>query len=153
MTRGAFRLLVAVLVVGNLGLLAVGVALFVAAGTPEKHLIPDGYVGWVSVEYGVPGAPALPVEDGWLVFRYGADGRLETSSSRGPEMARREYFYEKDGDLTLLRRTTFDDTGLIWGQSFGAMTIVEDEGKTVRTVSSRFFVGSKDAYRAAFRSP
>ena len=72
----------------------VGALLLVrAARMPQTHLVPDGYTGWVSVAYGVEGAPPLPVEDGYHVFRYDAQGELETSSEYEEGWGVDDYFY------------------------------------------------------------
>ena len=50
------------------------------ARTPNKYLIPQGYVGWVCVEYSVKGAPTLPSVSGYNVIRVPMNGDLKTSS-------------------------------------------------------------------------
>lgn len=34
---------------------------------PSRYLIPDGYVGWVRIDYKIKEAPALPIEDGFYL--------------------------------------------------------------------------------------
>jgi hypothetical protein len=41
---------------------------------PERYLIPSGYVGWIQVRFGIPGAPPLPMEDGFYLMRIPANG-------------------------------------------------------------------------------
>ena len=43
-------------------------------------LIPEGYVGWVRVDFEVPGAPPLTVENGFYILRFSNTGRVQTSS-------------------------------------------------------------------------
>src|SRR5262245_53191320 len=47
---------------------------------PYLFLIPEGYVGWIRVDFEVPGAPALPVEANFYTLKIPDTGRLQTSS-------------------------------------------------------------------------
>ena len=56
---------------------------FTAACTRERrdrYLIPEGYAGWLCVSYGVPGAPPLPMEEGFRLVVFPPDGLVSTSS-------------------------------------------------------------------------
>ena len=44
-------------------------------------LIPEGYVGWIRVDFEVPDAPPLTVENGYCILKFPDTGRLQTSSS------------------------------------------------------------------------
>jgi hypothetical protein len=57
----------------------------------EVWLIPEGYVGWLRLDYSVPGAPALPGEGGRLIVRLPRSGHLQTSSANKPTIDRNEY--------------------------------------------------------------
>jgi hypothetical protein len=50
--------------------------------TPCVYEFPDGYSGWVVIEYGKQGAPALPVVDGRRVIRLDETGYLATSTGQ-----------------------------------------------------------------------
>ena len=73
---------------------------------PPKHFyIPEGYEGWVTVKYESEGAPALPEEDGTLIFRIPESGVLETSSAFEDGWARDEYFWLRaDGSTEMIPR-------------------------------------------------
>src|SRR6202158_5831378 len=45
-----------------------------------RFLIPEGYSGWVRIEFEVPGAPALPEEAGQPLLQIPPSGTLRTSS-------------------------------------------------------------------------
>ena len=45
-----------------------------------SFLIPEGYVGWIRVDFEVPGAPPLPVEGDFYILKFSDTGRLQTSS-------------------------------------------------------------------------
>jgi len=47
---------------------------------PERYVIPAGFTGWTRIDFRKPGAPRLPIEDGHLLLRLDALGRLATSS-------------------------------------------------------------------------
>jgi hypothetical protein len=91
--------------------------------SPCHYLIPDGYVGWLRVDYGVNAAHApgfgvksalpLPVKDGILLYEFPPSGHLVTSSSMGYGSAKDEYFYVADGRRVPLSQA--HDTGMVWG--------------------------------------
>src|SRR5262249_29173614 len=77
--------------------LALGLFFFTNGCTPgtlgERHFIDAGYVGWVHIRFGVTGAPALPVEDGFYVIRVPKNGLLQTSTKQEFGAAQEEYYY------------------------------------------------------------
>ena len=122
----------------------IGLGMRQATRPASRYLIPDGYVGWVRVEYGVNGAPALPVEDGRVVLRFPADARLQTSSPERFGWAKDEFFYVRDGGLRPLAQTGTAGGGSIWGRLNGeAMTV------TGKRQYEEFFVGSETQFRQA----
>lgn len=69
---------------------------------PYRFLIPEGYVGWIRVDFNVPGAPPLPIEDNFYIFKFSESGRLQTSSSDVVESRRNEFlYYSTDGTYPL----------------------------------------------------
>ena len=48
---------------------------------PEMWILPNGYVGWLRLDYSVDGAPALPVENGRYLVRMPPTGRMQTSTA------------------------------------------------------------------------
>jgi hypothetical protein len=151
MSRKAIVILIAIFVLIIVAS-AVGVALLIGgARTPQVHLLPDGYKGWAHAKYGVEGAPLLPVEDGKLVFRYGEDGKLETSTEYEEGWSVSNYYYV-DGDVRKpLRQMPPGFEGEIWGAGTStSMVITRSQGEVTRIgASSHFFVGSYEQYRAA----
>ena len=65
----------------------------------ERWIIPKGYVGWLRLDYRVPGAPPLPIENGRFLVRMPLSGRLQTSSLTNEAFEKNEYFYPEAGDL------------------------------------------------------
>jgi hypothetical protein len=61
-------------------LFAIGQAFRWGRSKANILLIPEGCIGWVVVEYGVPGAPPLPMEDGFGVVSVPTSGLVLTSS-------------------------------------------------------------------------
>ena len=57
----------------------------------ELWIIPKGYTGWLRLDYGVAGAPPLPIEGGRYVVRMPRSGRLQTSSANKPPIDRTAY--------------------------------------------------------------
>ena len=59
-----------------------------------RFLIPDGYVGWVKIYYGVDDAPALEMFNGQLLIRVASDGTARTATTHDSRYGTDEYFYE-----------------------------------------------------------
>jgi hypothetical protein len=119
----------------------------------QTHLVPDGYKGWVSVAYGVDGAPPLPVEDGHRVFRYDARGKLETSSEYAEGWGVDDFFYVAGETRQLLRLRPSGMEGEIWGAHTRSSVVTRFGGKVTREgVSTGFFVGTEEEWRA-YRRP
>jgi hypothetical protein len=61
---------------------------------PEKILLPDGFVGWTRLDYGVDGAPPLPRDGQFVVVKYPPSGLLVTSSvPTGSYGLKKVYYY------------------------------------------------------------
>jgi hypothetical protein len=77
---------------------------------PCKILIPRGYVGWISIHYGVKDAPPLTIEGDHILYRVPPNGELKTSSLRSysvTDLTDRNEVYEYSGrNLTLLIPST-----------------------------------------------
>jgi hypothetical protein len=127
--------------------LTVLIALSVWFGISARHsaqrslrfLIPDGYTGWVRVEFEVQGAPPLSMHDGSCVLKISSDGTLKTSSPEHYGWANDEYYYSSDSGVRRL-----PDSGpasLIWGKLNG-----EASGSSGKRKYEEFFVGSRQQF-------
>lgn len=115
-----------------------------ASRPPARYLVPDAYVGWVRVEYGVPGAPPVPLQDGRFVLTIPPDARLRTSSPEHFGWAKDEFFYYRDGTLHPLAQTPRGGGGAIWGRINGEATTVSGKRQY-----EEFFVGSEQQFQHA----
>jgi hypothetical protein len=110
----------------------------------SRHLMPDGYVGWVKIYFKVANAPALPIEDGYYLFKFPASGVLQTSSAMEDGWAQDQYFYYSAETRRPLKVTGRDGDGLIWAGYNG-------EGGNVPPQASEFyegfFVGTEAEYK------
>jgi hypothetical protein len=107
---------------------------------PSKFLVPDGYAGWLLLEYNIKDAEPTPIEAGVKVFKFPPNGALNTSAS-GPERgADDEYlYYSADGSLREIPTGYRNGKGMIWGQH---------EGTRNGTLSQfGFFVGTEEQYK------
>src|SRR5439155_13103964 len=60
----------------------------------ERYLLPNGYVGWVRVTYGVSSAQHFPVEDGFRLVTVPNDGDVVTSDPPlYGESLKNEFYY------------------------------------------------------------
>jgi hypothetical protein len=92
--------------VALVGLLIVAQVLdssFIHTRTPERFLIPEGYKGWVRIEFSAANSPAVPIEDGYLTFRFNPDGTLKTSSKFTQAWRNKGYSWAHDQYLTSAR--------------------------------------------------
>jgi hypothetical protein len=101
------RLAIAKRVAFGLGafLVIAGVLLAFLTYQPKRnrYLIPEGYAGWLCVTFEAPRTPPLPIEDGFAVVRFPADGRVVTSTvAEGGKLRDEFYYYISD------RRKPFD---------------------------------------------
>lgn len=113
-----------------------------AASRPARYLIPEGYVGWVRIEFEVPGAPTVPMEDGEYLFKVPPTGVLKTSltlQKGGPEV--RYYYYSEERRQQLSDRSQ-DRNRLVWGRISGAVSGLSGEKSY-----EEFFVGTEQQFR------
>lgn len=128
--------------------LVVGLALWVTVGArhavrrPSRFLIPDGYVGWVKVEFEVSGAPPLPLEGGEYQFRVPASGVLRTSSMEEFGWAKDHYLYYSDRETRPLPDSGTEGDRLIWGNING-----EGSGVQGKKKYEEFFVGTERQFK------
>ena len=111
-----------------------------------RFLIPEGYRGWVRVEFELPGMPPLPTEAGQTVIKIPPSGFLTTSSPEQYGWARDTYvFYSSAGVQSI------SDSGparLIWGKING-----EETGPSGKRKYEEFFVGSEQQYKDQIDQP
>lgn len=77
------------------------VALWLLDKEPNRdYYLPEGYEGWVTIRYRVPGADPLPVKDGRLQFAISDSGYLETSDELVVGWRRDHYHWRGDDGTT-----------------------------------------------------
>lgn len=117
----------------------------VNARHPYHYLIPDGYVGWVKVEFNVKNAPPLPIEDGHYIFKIPNSGLLQTSSDKESGLADDKYFYVADNNKRqLVADIIIDPITMIWSGYSGEDLIIGSTDKPLKYIY--FFVGPKEEY-------
>ena len=106
---------------------------------PNRYLVPDGYVGWVVIDYGVRGAAPVPLREGALELAIPATGRLQTSSK--PEYGFAADEWELVNAVGTRTPIEGSDTpgGRIWRWSAGTL---EQPGGSERH-TEQFFVGTE----------
>ncbi len=106
----------------------------------SRFLIPDNYIGWVRIEFEVPGAPPLPKEAGEYVITIPANGILQTSSPEQYGWAHDHYYYYSGQSMRSLPDS--GEGALIWGKLNG-----EALGKSGQRKYEEFFVGTADQFK------
>jgi hypothetical protein len=110
-------------------------------GRPSRYLIPEGYVGWVKINFRIKGASALPVEDDHYLLKFPASGLLETSSDMEYGVASDDYFYYCGNTRRKLESTGWDGDGMIWAVYNGS----SGNNSAERTdIHEGFFVGTEE---------
>jgi hypothetical protein len=123
---------------------------------PCRCLIPEGYVGWVRVDYQIKGAPELPIEEGYRVYKFPDSGQLQTSSAfevgtyadlifgREDEF----YYYSSDTRRRLPAGANGADGGMIWRQGRGEMGSGMPPAEIkIKESYEFFFVGTEEEYK------
>lgn len=103
-----------------------------------KVILPEKYVGWVEVSFGVEGTEALPERDGFLVLAIPPDGRVVTSSQIRTSPKRDEFYFSTA-------------TGLVPGEPNLAGWTVQSAESVKRggdEVVLYLFFGTRDQYQA-----
>jgi hypothetical protein len=106
-----------------------------------RFLIPEGYVGWVRVEFQSGDAPPVPVENGEYIFQIPSSGLLKTSSSEQYGWAKDRYFYNSKNGVRRLPDSGREQS-LIWGKLNGQ----ESTSRGSRTYEE-FFVGTEQQFK------
>ena len=119
---------------------------------PSKYLVPDGFVGWVRIDFRVSDAPPTPIDSGFYVFEIPDDGWVRTSSDIEYGVATDEYYYVSPQGLRPLRMTGWGEGGTIWGQFNGKSESFSKSGGDGPATSPStatyelFFVGTEDDF-------
>ena len=114
--------------------------------TPCDYYLPEGFVGWAKITFGVAGAPALRVRNGHYVVPFSAEGKAETSTNFEAGSAHDHYWYRTPHGVLELPETGWGGGGLVWAG------FVEGSAKEP-PVSEGFFVGTERQYFKAVHDP
>ena len=112
--------------------------------TPECWLIPDGYVGWLRLDFDVAGAPELPMVDGCRMVYVTPPGRMRTSSSdKEVGQRRNRYYYVTEKGRVPLREVLHGSMAdnQIWDD------VYVGHGRSLKSLYHCLFVGSQSEYR------
>ncbi len=107
---------------------------------PARFLIPEGYSGWIRVEFEVQGAPVLPMEGSEYVVKIPANGILRTSSPEQNGWAKDHYYYYSAQGIRPLSDS--GQASLIWGK-----LNAEEAGTSVKRKYKEFFVGTVQQFK------
>src|ERR1019366_906876 len=135
------------IVVGALSL-ALLISLGLSLGLGARHnslrssrfLIPEGYTGWIRIEFEVQDALPLAMEGGEYVLRIPADGVLRTSSAEQYGWTQDHYYYYSAQGVRSLPDS--GEAPLIWGKSNG-----EASGTAGKRKYEEFFVGTAQQFK------
>ena len=130
-----------VTLVAVLGLAAwFGITVHKSTRPSSRFLIPEGYGGWVRVEFNVPGTPVLPIEKGQTIVKIPPEGVLKTSSPEQYGWANDSYYF-----YSAVATYRLQDTGpdrMIWGKMSG-----QSSGSSGKATYQEFFVGTNQQFK------
>lgn len=153
MARRKLKTVERVILIGFVTLAVMMTGLWLLDKQPNRaYFLPDGYEGWVTIQYNVEDAPALVDKDGVLQFVISEDGTMETSDKLMVGWRRDEFFYqnetgkivqipssvEKEGEYYLhIHQQGYyakDWTDLLIDIPFGTDTILGDETRLIKLI-------------------
>ena len=108
---------------------------------PAKIYVPEGYVGWVRIEYGVKGAPAQESHffEHIEYQRFPPSGLLQTSTPLKQGAASAQYFSYSGRDEKPLSEDMIQGGTISW-------CVRKPDGSRLEVDFLTFFVGPKDEY-------
>ena len=118
------------------------------ARTSCVYEIPEGFTGWVLIEFSKTNCTPLAKKEGKLVFQIGSDGRFCTSTALESGWAKDAYYYIGKS-RTKIQSTGWGGGGMIWGGSTGS---VQQPGNMEKTYAN-FFVGTEEQFKLAAGLP
>jgi hypothetical protein len=141
------RIVVAALTIAMLTGLAfwLGSSTRYSAHRASRFLIPDGYTGWIRVEFEAPGAPPLPMQNGQYILKIPADGILRTSSPEQYGWAQDHYYYDSAQGVRALPES--GQAELVWGRINAEASAASGKRKY-----EEFFVGTAQQFRDQMKS-
>ncbi len=141
-TNRSARIVISVLTLALLTSLALWLSVSARNSTrpASRFLIPEGYTGWIRIEFEVQGAPTLAMEGGEYILKIPSDGVLRTSSAEQYGWARDHYYYYSAQGMRPLSDSGSD--ALIWGKING-----EGSGASGKRKYEELFVGSAQQFR------
>lgn len=146
--RIAMRLSLTLIVVASALFLSVGCGFFEETfRKPNRILIPEDFSGRVEIEYRVPSAPPLTIEDGYYLLEVEDDGTLKTSSGIDagvPFLSSDQVVYRDSGE-PITERATESRVGY-WQLAQGWETDYRVPEPTTRLFIS-FFVGTLEQWK------
>jgi hypothetical protein len=114
------------------------------ARTPCVYEAPEGFTGLVLIEFERSDCPPLQKKDGKLIFHFGKDGRLCTSSRMEEGSAKDEYYYVGNS-RAMISETAPGKSGLVWAGGNGS---VQKAGEK-KEIYEIFFIGTEDQFNHA----
>jgi hypothetical protein len=106
----------------------------------SRFLIPEGYTGWIRIEFEVQGAPPLPIENDQYVLKIPANGMLRTSSPEQYGWANDHYYYYSAETVRAIPDS--GQSAMIWGKING-----EASGSSGKRKYEEFFVGTNQQFK------
>jgi len=108
---------------------------------PANIYIPDGYIGWIRIEYEIPNTPKLKRDffGPWEYQKFPPSGLLQTSSELNDGAASANYFYYSGNETRPLSHEMING-GVI------SFCVIKPDGSRWNKNFITYFVGPKEDY-------
>jgi hypothetical protein len=113
---------------------------------PCVYEIPEGFTGWILVEFERTDCPPLPQRNGKLLLAIDKNGRLCTSSKIEEGWAKDEYYYVGASRRALPATAP---GGLVWSGAVGRSGVPGQKPRVYETL----FIGTEQQFKDAPRAP
>jgi hypothetical protein len=111
---------------------------------PCHYLIPEGYVGWVQINFGLKDAPPIPIENEARIFKFSESGLIETSDTIEYGSAKDYFFYYSGEGKTEFQQP--NTPGILY-RSFIGYVRPKSENDMKRSEYNWYFIGTDEEYK------
>lgn len=116
---------------------------------PNLFLVPDGYVGWLEVQYGVKDTPKLIVKGGYRIYPFPRTGFIKTSSSQLYGLSKDKICYLTPKGQKELFRGSANTGAMVWGDRYAG----GNGGSGAYTAAQYVFIGSAKQFQKVENDP
>lgn len=111
---------------------------------PCHYMVPEGYVGWVQINYDLKDAPPIPIENEAFIFKFPESGLIETSDTLEYGSAKDHFFYYSDKGKTEFEPPHTSESPY---RAFIGTSRPKPETNMKKSAYSWYFIGTDEEYK------